>query len=51
MKCRNDAKSHDQRVDAIRPSTGATSEGDAVRKEYGGLINSVLSQVSQSGKL
>jgi len=51
MKCSVDAKSYDQHVDAMRPSTGVSSEGDAVREKYGGLINSVLSQVSQSGKL
>lgn len=51
MKSSVDAKTNDQYVDAIRPSTGATSERDAVREKYGGLINSVVSQISQSGNL
>jgi len=51
MKSSVDAKTNDQYVDAIRPSTGATSEGDAVREKYGGLISRVVSQISQSGNL
>lgn len=49
MKSSVDAKTNDQYVDAIRPSTGATSKGDAVREKYGGLISRVVSQISQSG--